>query len=192
MITIRDRPLQNQSEGTPDARYFGDFEYDLDDGPYEAIDHAWTRTFHFEYSNIPKEALVTGGQYGIRMVYMYLMFFAKLPTMEANELDYVLLGANMSKWDPGVEKHGRILLNHLYNVYSDESLDGAMILPKPGLGKSSSVSSIFAQAIKITHQNAQKTGPTELETYFSGTYPCTDGNALEWYKVHVEQFRIIS
>ncbi|KAF8580299.1 hypothetical protein K439DRAFT_1619897 [Ramaria rubella] len=84
---IRDCPLQNQSEGTPNGpitQYFGDFEYNPDDGPYEAIDHAWTCTFRFEYSDIQKEALVTGGQYSIRMVYTYLTFFAKLPAMEAN------------------------------------------------------------------------------------------------------------
>jgi len=26
---------------------------------------------------------------------------------------------------------------------------------------------------------------TEIEAFFNGTYPCLDGNALKWWKVHV-------
>ncbi|KAF8582445.1 hypothetical protein K439DRAFT_1618261 [Ramaria rubella] len=74
-------------EGTLDGLitwYFSDFKYDPDSGPYKAVDHAWAHTFWFKYSDIQKEALVMGGQYGICMVYTYLVFFTKLPAMEAN------------------------------------------------------------------------------------------------------------
>jgi hypothetical protein len=47
------------------VRYFGDFKYDEDEGPYEALDRAWTRTFKANYTQAKREALVLGGQYGL-------------------------------------------------------------------------------------------------------------------------------
>jgi hypothetical protein len=74
--------------GTPEgpiARFFGDFAYDAGDGPYEALDRAWTRTFKAEYTQVEREALVLGGEYGVRMVYTYFSHFSKLSRMEEHD-----------------------------------------------------------------------------------------------------------
>lgn len=39
-------------------------------------------------------------------------------------------------------------------------------------------------AIKIVTPSLSR-AVTEIEAFFSGTYPCTDGNALKWWKVCV-------
>jgi hypothetical protein len=44
------------------------------------------------------------------------------------------------------------------------------------------MSSVFMDAIKIVTPSLGR-AVTEIEAFFSGTYPCTDGNALKWWKV---------
>jgi hypothetical protein len=54
--------------GTPDgpiAWYFCNLNYDKDDGPYKAVDCAWTRMFKVELTDTKWEVLVLGGQYGL-------------------------------------------------------------------------------------------------------------------------------
>jgi hypothetical protein len=70
-------------KGQPDspiARYFADFTWDADESPYHAVDTAWTRTF--KGTDTDKQALVLGGQHGLRMVYTFLSHFAKQPRMD--------------------------------------------------------------------------------------------------------------
>ena len=43
--------------------------------------------------------------------------------------------------------------------------------------------SIFMQAIQNMTPADQRAVVTEIESFFSGTYPCSDGDALKWWKV---------
>ncbi|KAF8574604.1 hypothetical protein K439DRAFT_1371956, partial [Ramaria rubella] len=110
------------------------------------------------------------------------------------ESNYVLLGASNIRiayfkdtltWEPAIAQCGCVLLDHLYDVYSDDSAisGGASMTLTSVPGKFDHSSSIFVQAIQVIHTKAHKSSPSELESYFSGAYPCLNGNALERYKV---------
>jgi hypothetical protein len=43
--------------------------------------------------------------------------------------------------------------------------------------------SIFSQAIRGSQTKAEMSSTGEVESYFSGAYPCTDEDVLGWYKV---------
>ena len=45
--------------------------------------------------------------------------------------------------------------------------------------------SIFLQAIQNMTPADQRVVVTEIGSFFSGTYPCLDGDALKWWKVHM-------
>ncbi|KAF8577229.1 hypothetical protein K439DRAFT_1622264 [Ramaria rubella] len=76
--------LQEGSDDGPIARYFNDFNYDDDDGPYEAVDQAWTRTFRADCTEAQRQALLLRGQDGLQMVYTYLSYFSKQRRMVEN------------------------------------------------------------------------------------------------------------
>jgi len=104
--------------------------------------------------------------------------------------DYPLLGAvlhpsirltyfeDMSKWDMSIANRARLVLEHLYNVYEEESPVPELSVPKPPMA-----ASVFLDAVRnISPRTQQKPAITELEAYFSGTNPCLDGDALRWWR----------
>jgi hypothetical protein len=86
---------------------------------------------------------------------------------------------DMTKWDPSVPACARVLLEHLYETYKEDGhpLDS---MEPAGVEKTTS---IFMQAIQNMTPADQRAVVTEIESFFSGTYPCLDGDALKWWKV---------
>ncbi|KAG0698114.1 ribonuclease H-like domain-containing protein [Suillus ampliporus] len=116
--------------------------------------------------------------------------------------DYPLLGAVLhprmrvsyfedeSLWsNTNLTARVRILLDHMYQVYSEDSMDSSTIIPATTVDPVSPVKrSAFKSAVKM---HMQKAGPTsasqkEVDIYLSGLYPCTteqEDNPLIWWKV---------
>lgn len=86
-----------------------------------------------------------------------------------------------TKWDQSVPAHARTLLEHLYEVYEADSSPTNTPTPKAPFA----ATSIFMQAIQNLTPAEQRAVVTEIEAYFSGTYPCLDGDALKWWKVYI-------
>ena len=77
-------------------------------------------------------------------------------------------------------KHAHVLLEHLYDVYEvDFSTSNTTVSEIPPTS-----TSIFLDAIRNLTPDQQKAAITEIEAFFSGTYPCLDGNVLKWWKVN--------
>jgi hypothetical protein len=74
----------------------------------------------------------------------------------------------------------RVLLEHLYGVYEADFSTSNTTAPKV-LPTSTS---IFLDAIRNLKPNQQNAAITEIEAFFSSTYPCLDGNVLKWWKVN--------
>ncbi|KAF8583621.1 hypothetical protein K439DRAFT_1617328 [Ramaria rubella] len=84
--------------------------------------------------------------------------------------DYILLGAVLHPsiwityfeddtwWAPAIPKHAHMLIDHLYNLYSEQG--------------SHSGHSIFMQAIHGAQSHIQTNSTNDVESYFSGAYPC--------------------
>ena len=75
----------------------------------------------------------------------------------------------------------RILLEHLYDTYKKDSHPMDAKTP----AGTDAMKSIFLQAIQNMTPADQRAVVTEIESFFSGTYPCLDGDALKWWKVHM-------
>ncbi|KAF8584650.1 hypothetical protein K439DRAFT_1345601 [Ramaria rubella] len=115
---------------------------------------------------------------------------------QAIESDYVLLGAvlhpsiwiayfeDRTCWDPEVAKRARTLVDHLHDLYTEETQESET--QKPDVpGSSTNGSSIFMQAICGMQNKLQAHSTNEVESYFSGAYPCVDEDVLGWYRVSV-------
>ncbi|KAF8577228.1 hypothetical protein K439DRAFT_1365232 [Ramaria rubella] len=112
----------------------------------------------------------------------------------AMDNDYVLLGAvlhpsicityfeDLARWQPAVARHARTLLDHIYDTYAEMD-DSPIIKPATPADPKHEQSSIFAQAIRSAEPKVSKSSTNELETYFSGAYPCVGEDILAWYKV---------
>jgi hypothetical protein len=91
-----------------------------------------------------------------------------------------------SKWDQSIAAHAHMLLEHLCEVYSAEGS------PEKAAAAAADVpsvmTSIFLDAICNMNPAQKRTAISELEAFFSGTYPCADGNILRWWKVNVHLF----
>jgi hypothetical protein len=83
-----------------------------------------------------------------------------------------------SKWDESIAARARVLLEHLYDVYKEETAS-----PESSLPKLTPTASVFLDAIRNLPPSQLKAAIMELEAYFNGTYPCLDGDALKWWKV---------
>ena len=83
-----------------------------------------------------------------------------------------------SKWDPSIAIRARVLLEHLYEIYKEDGPVSDTAAPHA----QNPAPSVFMDAIKIVAPSLSR-AVTEIEAFFSGTYPCTDGNALKWWKV---------
>jgi hypothetical protein len=84
-----------------------------------------------------------------------------------------------SKWDELVAMRARMLLEHLYEVYKEDTPSSKGSVPKPP-----AAASVFLDAIRNLSPAQQKAAISELEAYFNGTNPCLDGDALKWWKVN--------
>lgn len=87
----------------------------------------------------------------------------------------------MTKWDPSVPARARVLLEHLYETYKEDGHPLDSVEPA-GAEK---MTSIFMQAIQNMTPADQRAVVTEIESFFSGTYPCPDGDALKWWMVRL-------
>lgn len=85
-----------------------------------------------------------------------------------------------SKWDPLIASRARVLLEHLYTVYKEDEPASDMAAPQVR----KNAPSAFMDAIKVTSTSITR-AVSEIEAFFSGTYPCLDGNALKWWKVRL-------
>ncbi|KAF7358398.1 hypothetical protein MVEN_00889900 [Mycena venus] len=124
----------------------------------------------------------------------------KIHVKKALVSDYPLIGAvlhpavrlvyfqDSSRWDPDLASRAKTILEHLYEVYKEESADPA---PKssttalPGAPKASPSKGIFRRAVTSTSSRAQRERTqTELEIFFSGIYPMAEDNddILAWWK----------
>ena len=83
-----------------------------------------------------------------------------------------------SKWDPSIAIRARVLLEHLYEIYKEDGPVSDTAAPHA----QNPAPSVFMDAIKIVAPSLSR-AVTEIEAFFSGTYLCTDGNALKWWKV---------
>ena len=86
-----------------------------------------------------------------------------------------------TKWDESVLAHTGTLLEHLYDVYKADNPTSDTPAPKAP----SVATSIFLQVIQNLTPAEQRTIITEIETFFSGTYPCLNGDALNLWMVCV-------
>jgi hypothetical protein len=71
-----------------------------------------------------------------------------------------------------------ILLKHLYEIYKEDGPVSDTAAPQAR----KTTPLVFMDAIKIVAPSLSR-AVTEIEAFFSGTYLCTDGNALKWWKV---------
>ena len=83
-----------------------------------------------------------------------------------------------SKWDPSIPLHVHILLEHLYEIYKEDGPVSDTAAPQA----QKTTPSVFMDAIKIVAPSLSR-AVMEIEAFFSGTYPCTNGYALKWWKV---------
>jgi hypothetical protein len=72
-----------------------------------------------------------------------------------------------------------VLLEHLYDVYKEETPPSDSSAPKAP----PAAASVFMDAIRSLAPAQLNAALNELEKYFSGTYACLDGNVLKWWKV---------
>jgi hypothetical protein len=87
----------------------------------------------------------------------------------------------MSRWGPDLANRARSLLEHLFEVYREETAPSSTPASTPNL--SNKTSSMFFAAIQSMTPSQQDAALTELERYFNGSFPCHDGNVLAWWKV---------
>jgi len=73
-----------------------------------------------------------------------------------------------SKWDASIAAHARVLLEHLYDVYKADGCMSEVTTPEVA----STSTSIFLDAIQNLTPAQQRAAITEIEAFFSGTYPC--------------------
>jgi len=73
-----------------------------------------------------------------------------------------------------------VLIEHLYEVYKEDRLASDTAAPQA----QKAAPSAFMDAIKIIAPSLTR-AVTEIEAFFSGTYPCLDGDALKWWKVRM-------
>jgi hypothetical protein len=73
----------------------------------------------------------------------------------------------------------QVFLEHLYEVYKADGSPSSAAVPNEPLA----VASIFLDAIQSLTPAQQRAAVTEIEAYFSGIYPCLDGNAVVWWMV---------
>ena len=73
-----------------------------------------------------------------------------------------------------------MLIEHLYEVYKEDGPASDTAAPQAR----NTAPSAFMDAIKIIAPSLAR-AVTEIEAFFSGTYPCLDGDALKWWKVRV-------
>jgi hypothetical protein len=85
----------------------------------------------------------------------------------------------MTKWDPSIPVHARVLLEHLYETYREDGHSLDSVEP----AEVQKMTLIFMQAIQNMTPANQRVVVMEIESFFSGTYPCLDGDALNWWKV---------
>ncbi|KAF8835974.1 hypothetical protein BDN67DRAFT_984264, partial [Paxillus ammoniavirescens] len=82
VLRVIEKLLHSLVLGTADgpiASHFGNFDIDPDEGPYFTVNCAWERTFQKT-----GEAVITGGQYGVKLVHDFLAHFLHIPGIEAN------------------------------------------------------------------------------------------------------------
>jgi hypothetical protein len=89
---------------------------------------------------------------------------------------------NSAVWGPTLATRARTLLEHLYTTYRDDNNPSRTTA---AVSSSTSTESIFMDTILSMTPNQQQALVTELEDYFSGRFPCSDGNVLAWWKVMV-------
>ena len=70
------------SKDGPLAKYFSDHTYDATKGPYFTFNQSWEQVFQCAESQ--KEYLVVRGKYGLDLVQAYIMHFAKIAGIKAN------------------------------------------------------------------------------------------------------------
>ncbi|KAF7371504.1 HAT family dimerization protein [Mycena venus] len=134
----------------------------------------------------------------------------KIHTNKAMVSDYPLIGAvlhpairlvyfqDSSRWDPDLASRAKTILEHLYEVYKEESADPgpkSSTTPSHSAPKASSSKGIFRRALTSTSSRTQRgRTQTELEVFFSGIYPMAedDDNILAWWKAHAIHFPILS
>jgi hypothetical protein len=85
-----------------------------------------------------------------------------------------------SKWDLSIPIRARVLLEHLYDVYK---ADMSTLKPPTAAEMPAAGTSVFLDAIRTLSPAQQCAAISELDTFFNGTHPCVDGNALLWWKV---------
>jgi hypothetical protein len=78
--------------------------------------------------------------------------------------------------------HACTLLEHLYTTYRDNNNPSKTTA---AVSSSTSTESIFMDTILSMTPNQQQALVTKLDDYFSGRFPCSDGNVLAWWKVMV-------
>jgi hypothetical protein len=88
---------------------------------------------------------------------------------------------DVSKWDPSIAARARVLLEHLYEVYKADGCASEATAPEV----TSTATSIFLDAIRNLTPAQQRAAVTEIEVFFSGAYPCLDGDVLKWWKVGI-------
>jgi hypothetical protein len=71
------------SKDGPLAKHFSDHMYDATEGPYFTFNQSWERVFQ-QCADSQKEYLVVRGKYGLDLVQAYIVHFAKIPGIEAN------------------------------------------------------------------------------------------------------------
>ena len=84
-----------------------------------------------------------------------------------------------SKWDSSIVVHAHVLLEHLYDIYQVDGCASNMTAPEVA----SMVISIFLDDIQNLTPTQQRIAVTKIEAFFSGTYPCLNGDVLKWWKV---------
>ncbi|KAJ7916606.1 hypothetical protein B0H13DRAFT_2323213 [Mycena leptocephala] len=122
----------------------------------------------------------------------------KIHVKKALVSDYPLIGAvlhpavrlvyfqDSSRWDPDLASRAKTILEHLYEVYKEESADPApksSTTASSGAPKASPSKGIFRRAVTSTSSRAQRERmQTELEIFFSGIYPMAEDNddILAW------------
>jgi hypothetical protein len=86
---------------------------------------------------------------------------------------------DISKWDKSIATRARVLLEHLHEVYSAEDpLEKTTNASVP-----TGTTWIFLDVIRDVNPAQTRATVSELDAFFSGTYPCVDSNVLHWWKV---------
>jgi hAT family C-terminal dimerisation region len=80
-----------------------------------------------------------------------------------------------------------VLLEHLYDVYKADGCTSEVTAPEVA----STATSIFLDAIRNLTPPQQRAAVTEIEMFFSGAYPCLDGDVLKWWKVSLIMYILL-